>query len=244
MKTTGKVMSTVFMGVMLTGCGLFEGSIPNDLEDNWPEYMVEAGDNLESYMTDIDLTAETDSMGQSMTNRASFVASIIGDFERGHVVVTNEQDGIEVATEVYFEGSNYYINEENGWQEIAGQETGATDTSYQNVLNAIIESEEFITADRAEDDLILTYQGYDQEVWDAFEAPFSLTIDGFQEEDIEMMLEVTVDAETQLVEDLELSVHAENEIGTVSLLVEVEYDDHNEIEELEVEDEVNEATSI
>lgn len=241
MNKTAKVISTLFTGMILTGCGLLEGGAPSDLEENWSTYMEEAESDLESYMTDIDLTAETDAMGQSVKNRAKLVASIIGDFDKGHVVVTNEQEGVAVTNEMYFEDAVYYLKDGNEWQEMQGQDNGSTDTSYKNVLNAIIESEDFLTTDIIEDDLILTYQGYDQAVWDAFEPPFSLTIDGFQDEEIEMMLEVIVDAETQLIEELELSVHAENELGTVILLVEVEYDDHNEIDELEGEDEISEA---
>lgn len=246
MRHAAKFTLLFLSGLVLTGCGMFEGGIPNDLDENWSGYMEDAENNLESYTTDIDLTAETDAMGQSVENRAKLVASVIGDFDKGHVIVINEQEGVEVSTEMYFVDSTYYVNEGNGWQEIPAQESGTadTDTSYKNVLNAIVESENFITAEVTGDELLLNYQGYDQEVWDAFELPFSLTIDGFQEEEIEMILEVIVDAETQLIEELELSVYAENELGTVSLLVEVQYDDYNEIDELEVEQEIEEEFNL
>ncbi|GEN51110.1 DUF6612 family protein [Alkalibacterium pelagium] len=238
-----KIVWTVLGGTLLTGCGMMGGGIPNDLDDNWVSYMQEAESNLDSYSTDINLSAETDAMGQSTVNRARLDARIIGDFDSGHVIITNEQDGVEVSNEIYFDGSTYYIHDGSGWQEVDGQASDTEETSYRTVLEAIINSEEYITAEVEEDNLILSYTGYDQDVWDAFEVPFSLTIDGFEEEDIELILEVIVDAETQLIEQLDLLVEAENELASVILTVDTQYADFNEIDQLEVEDDILEETT-
>lgn len=246
--------TTIFTltGMLLSACTSGEGQgtngengdIPEDITENWQTYVVEAEEQLESYTTEIDLSANVELAGQTNENSSSFIASVIGDFERGHVIVTNEENGEIATNEMFFEGSTAYINEGTGWVDVSGDEPVTSESSYHHVLNSVVEVADFLEAELSGDELTLHYEGNDQEVWDAFETPFSLSISGFSMEELTITLEVIVNAQTSYMNFLDLDIQADNDLSEVHLKVTSDYYDHDEIDEFEVEREINEELGL
>jgi hypothetical protein len=231
-----KKVSAVALGsLVLAGCG---NGVPDDLAENWGTYLAEAEEELESYATEMSLFVGSEDMGGRDGGYIS--ARVIGDFDQGHVIATNENNGNESSTELYFDEELAFQNEGSGWQEVTGNGEMSADSSYRQVMNAVIEVEELVDADLTEETLQLSYQGHDQAIWDAFEEPFSLSLDGFTMEETLMTLDVTVNPETQYMEVFHFLVEAENNFFTIDLEVNADYTEFNEIDNFdEVEEEID-----
>lgn len=85
--------------------------------------------------------------------------------------------------------------------------------------------------------MTLDYQDYDQEVFEAFVTPFNFSLSGYAEEDIEITVDAVADATTHYLKEVYVNLHAEDSVAGVSIDVDVEYTNHNEIEDFGVEEE-------
>lgn len=166
-------------------------------------------------------------------------ASVIGDFERGYVTTSNMVNGEEMEEYIFFDGSDVYYDDGTGWQDVSEDEPMSSESDYQSVIHALAEVEEYLEVTTSGEAVELSYDGeFQQDIWDAFESPFSLGLEGFAEENVEMALSATVDSTTQYVQDLVLDILATNEIGEIQIIADVEYTEHDEVNIDDVEEDV------
>lgn len=231
-----------FSGVMLSACGMVgvQGA-PEDLAENWSQYITEGSEALGSYGSDTDIDLIV-SMGPDMMTDEDHIfvtMHVIGDLEEGHM----EQDGYEM----YFQGTDAYQLENGSW--VHYPEEGPVDypSWYPNIADALVEIESFIQAEHSDGELKLSYEGNDREVWNAFQEEFALSIDGISPENIVIDLDASLDEETFYLEGLTLDIlgeetEGETTLASVSIVIEVDYFDHDEVDLTEVEEEVKAGT--
>lgn len=231
MKKQKKLFPVLLSVGALTACNGVDSA---ELEENWAEYVVEGSENLESYSTSIDLGVRAEVSNQIDESQISLQADVIGDFDRGYAVMTIEGQ----VSELFFDGERVFVRETGSeWQDVSGQSI-ATETTYQNVLEAVLNIEELLEAEHSDNELAVSYVGNDREVWDTFQAPFSLNIEGFEIEEVTMILDVTFDDEELFMQNFELDIQAAEEQAAVQINILIDYEDHNEIDSFEVEEEI------
>lgn len=214
--------------------------------DHWAENLEESTENLESYASDMYLDLEVSIGPDAMSDRDEdwLTMYIVGDYEQGYSISENEEG---VTQELYFEGDDIYLVEEDGWNAYPDEGPVEYDSGYHNLVASLIEIEDLLEAEESGDDIELHYEGNDPEVWDAFEEEFSLSIDGIDEEDITILVEATIDGETYHLEELLIDIvgedtdeEIEGEMGSVTMFIETEFYDHNEVDLSEIEEEIEE----
>lgn len=226
-----KLVPVLLSAGVLMACNRVDSA---DLEENWVEYVTEGAEELESYSTEINLDVRAAFQNQVDESQVTLEGDIIGDFDRGHVIMT--ADG--ATNELFFDGDSVFIREEGiDWQDASGQPV-ATETSYENVLEAVLRIEHLLEVEHTEGQLHVSYVGSDQEVWDTFLPPFSLNIEGFEIEEVVMTLDVLFDDEDFFMQDFELDLEAGEEQAGVHMNILVDYENHNEIDSFEVEEEI------
>lgn len=232
--------------VLLSACGMTpetpeEEGAPADIEENWAQYIQDGSKTLESYASDTDIDLDM-SLGEDMMtdeDQVSITMQAIGDLEKGYMT----QDGYEM----YFEGNDVYQIENDRW--VYYEDGGPIDypSWYPNIVEALTEIEDLIVAESDDGNLELTYEGNDPAVWDAFEEEFALSIDGIAQENITIDLEANVDESFYYLQDLTLDIlgketEGDAEVANISIVVEVDYYDHNEVELTEIGEKIKEQS--
>lgn len=217
--------------------------------DNWPEDLEEATENLDSYASDIYLDLELSIGPDAMAERDEdwITTYVIGDYEQGYTISEDEEG---ITQELYFDGNDIYLVEEDGWTAYPDEGPVEYDTGYHDLVESLIEIEELLEAEESGDDIELHYEGNDPEVWDAFEEEFSLSIDGIEQEDITILVEATIDTETYYLDELIIDIvgeqtdeEIEGELGSVTMYIEADFYDHDEVDLSDVEEEIEEETN-
>lgn len=242
------------MGIVSVGAALLLGACngestanepeltPEEVAEDWHTYIVDAAEELESYTADMTFTVNTSSAIQADAEDVGGMrASIIGDFDRGYIVTSNRINGDEVEEYIFFDGTDVYYDDGSGWQDVSDDEPMSSESDYHAVIHALAEVEEYLEVATSGEEVELSYAGeFEQAIWDAFESPFSLGLDGFSDDDVELELDSSIDSTTQYVQDLLLVIRAANEIGEIQIIADVEYTEHDEVDVDDVEEEVQE----
>ena len=232
-------------GLLLQACNSADsGAPPADLENNWTEYIEAGVDNLDSYASESLLNVQ-------ITDGAEIVADydeeviqmqVVGDLEQ--VYSMTERDEV-ITQELFFEDNHFYLNETNGWVKYEDAGPIEYDSWYPHVVEALVSIAHLIEANHTDTQLELTYEGYDYDVWEAFEGVFSLTMSGINEDNIHMTLTTYMDESTYYLERLTLDIRGEQVqdqtvLGSVSIHVDVNYFDHDQVDLSEVKAKITE----
>lgn len=197
----------------------------------------EAAAELDDLAADMTIATET-GMGRQ---EATFAGEGAADFSDGRYTAGSDEFGIESETEIYFDESGIYTNEDGrGWYETYGSTGGAEDTSYVNVVSALTSLEDLVEVEHDGGTYTLSHTGGEEAVFEAFESPFSLTLEGTEAEQTTMTLHAEVDAETMHLTELSFSVEA-GPAGveeTMTLSVDITYSAFDEIGPVEIPQEV------
>src|SRR5699024_10468950 len=166
--------------------------------------------------------------------------SIIGELEKGYSIEGNKQGDKQ---ELYFEGSDFYLVENDQWVHYPDSGPVNYPSWYLNVVESLVSIYDLIEAEVTGGRLELMYEDVGLDVFRAFEETFDLHITGVQEEDILVKLEVTVNEESFYIEEFHLEVVGEPkeedvELGRVVITVDAEYSDYNEVYLNDIEEDV------
>lgn len=240
--------------LFLVACGLTENNgsggngengseevvnkVPDDLEENWAKYLQEGNENLDNYGSDTSIDITT-AIGDMMADEdsVSITMFIEGDLDKGYNIVEDQ--------EVYFDGDDIFVLENGQWVHYPNEGPIDYPSWYPNIVNSLLKVEDLIEADYSGDKVTLTYDGNDPEVWDAFEQEFALSIKGIQRENINISLEATMDDQAYHLQHLVLDIVGTEkaddvELASVTIFVEANYYDHNEVDFTEVEEKIDE----
>lgn len=227
-----------------------ENAVPEDLEENWGQYLLDAEEELESYAADIylDVSAEL-GPGMLVDQSEDWISlQVIGDFSEKGYFVSEDEEG--VTQELYIEDEDAYALENDEWVHYPGEGEDATfDASYLALVESIVGMEDLFETDVSGGQMMLSYEGNDQEAWDAFEQEFNLSIDGIEQEDLTIIIQAGVNEVTQFLEELVIDISGAQEIdenvnaGALSIYIETEFFEHNEVDLSEIQERVHEEAN-
>lgn len=229
----------LFSGFLLAACG----DTTADIADNWTEYIEEGNENLENYSSDTQLNLVIE-MGQGIMTEeddAFIHASMIGDLEEGYI-----EQGTEL---LYFVGNDVHVYEGGTWNFYPNGGPIDYPSFYPNIIDSLVEIEDLIEATHTNGSVELFYEGNDREVWDAFEDEFALSIDGVDEENINIALEAVLDDENYYLQEFRMDILGEEtdddvQLGSINIQVDVDYYDHDNVDLSDVQAETVEASGI
>lgn len=269
MRTTSTVTVSGIAALALTGCvSLGPGesqtssptaeSSPSPSEpetthpvddDEFFSEMLTAIESVENLRMEVTLDFELEAPWITETQRVEMITEATEDFSQGHATIELEDQGQLVETmEAYFHDDGAVENiDGQGWETMSGHDAGdEEDSRYSHVVDSIAEIDDFLEVDYDDETYTLDYTGNDVEIFEAFEEPFSLSLDGYEPEDTEMSVEVVVDAETFFVEDFSLTLDTEETSNPIELGMEIaaQFSKFNEISDLEVPEEVLEEAGV
>lgn len=233
MKKSSYIFMMIAIALILTACGKeSKEDVINSIEEN-------AGD-VETYHTEATLKI------------AAFENDQVVDESEAVLNIDMVEDTVDSSGEMIQDGEkmNYYSTEDGtyvqmsggSWEDLTAQEENfkQSDMVYESIAQIVIDlkDEEDFEMEEKDDTFVFTFQGKSQEVYDALEDPYQLSIAGAETKDVEHDLTVTVDSETYYVERLtnEMVVEVDNEKLEIS--IDHSYDTFNEIDAIEVPDEV------
>ena len=230
LKQSGVIL---FSGFLLAACG----DTTADIADNWTEYIEEGNENLENYSSDTQLNLVIE-MGQGIMTEeddAFIHVSMIGDLEEGYI-----EQGTEL---LYFVGNDVHVYEGGTWNFYPNGGPIDYPSFYPNIIDSLVEIEDLIEATHTNGSVELFYEGNDREVWDAFEDEFSLSIDGVDEENINIALEAVLDDENYYLQEFRMDILGEEtdddvQLGSINIQVDVDYYDHDNVDLSDIEAEV------
>lgn len=236
LKQSGVIL---FSGFLLAACG----DTTADIADNWTEYIEEGNENLENYSSDTQLNLVIE-MGQGIMTEeddAFIHASMIGDLEEGYI-----EQGTEL---LYFVGNDVHVYEGGTWNFYPNGGPIDYPSFYPNIIDSLVEIEDLIEATHTNGSVELFYEGNDREVWDAFEDEFALSIDGVDEENINIALEAVLDDENYYLQEFRMDILGEEtdddvQLGSINIQVDVDYYDHDNVDLSDVQAETVEASGI
>lgn len=164
-----------------------------------------------------------------------------------HQILTIEADGEESSVNTYRVNDEIYTQEEdNPWGKREAEEDEPLFTpSYRDVVSVLENVIDYAEFDSEGGTYTFSYEGFEREIYEAFEGPFNILLGGSDIADEDMSLGFTfeVNKSDYYIENLEYNLSVENETGTVNINIQVNYDDINDINEIEVPDEAIEETS-
>ncbi|WP_077601726.1 DUF6612 family protein [Oceanobacillus sojae] len=164
-----------------------------------------------------------------------------------HQVLTVEEDGEETSVNTYRVNDEIYTQEEGSpWVKREAEDDEPLFTpSYKDVVSILENVIDYAEFDSEGGTYTFSYEGFEREIYEAFEGPFNILLGGGDIADEDMSLDFTfeVNKSDYYIEGLEYNLSVENETGTVNINIQVNYDDINDIDEIEVPDEVMEETS-
>lgn len=164
-----------------------------------------------------------------------------------HQILTIEADGEESSVNTYRVNDEIYTQEEdNPWGKREAEEDEPLFTpSYRDVVSVLENVIDYAEFDSEGGTYTFSYEGFEREIYEAFEGAFNILLGGSDIADEDMSLGFTfeVNKSDYYIENLEYNLSVENETGTVNINIQVNYDDINDINEIEVPDEAIEETS-
>lgn len=177
-------------------------------------------------------------MGQGIMTEeddAFIHASMIGDLEEGYI-----EQGTEL---LYFVGNDVHVYEGGTWNFYPNGGPIDYPSFYPNIIDSLVEIEDLIEATHTNGSVELFYEGNDREVWDAFEDEFALSIDGVDEENINIALEAVLDDENYYLQEFRMDILGEEtdddvQLGSINIQVDVDYYDHDNVDLSDIEAEV------
>lgn len=135
-----------------------------------------------------------------------------------------------------------------GWQDMTDQDEVFRDinTKYKDIAQIIFTVGEEDGTEMEEDDdgnILFTFTGKSEAIYSAFQAPFNLSLTGVEPKDLEQNIRITVNSETNFIEQIENMMHAQ--AGQEELHIEITqtYENMNEIDTIEVPQEAIDETS-
>ncbi|WP_040978619.1 DUF6612 family protein [Oceanobacillus jeddahense] len=164
-----------------------------------------------------------------------------------HQISTMEADGEETTVETYRVDNEMYTQEaDNPWVKSEAEEGEPLFTpSYRDVVSVMENVIDYAEFDSEGGTYTFSYDGFERDIYEAFEEPFNILLGGsdIADEDMSLNFVFEVDKSDYYIENLEYNLSVENETGNVEINIQVNYDDINNIDDIEVPDEAIEEAS-
>ncbi|WP_152657540.1 DUF6612 family protein [Oceanobacillus sp. CFH 90083] len=164
-----------------------------------------------------------------------------------HQISTIESDGEETSTDTYRVDNEIYTREADGpWVKREAEEDEALfSPSYRDIVSVLENVIDYAEFDSVGGTYTFSYNGFERDIYEAFEGPFNILVGGSDISDEDMTLDFSfeVNSADYYIENLEYNLTVENETGNVDINIQVNYNDINNMDEIEIPDDVVEQAS-
>ncbi|GIO24160.1 DUF6612 family protein [Oceanobacillus sp. J11TS1] len=165
-----------------------------------------------------------------------------------HEILTMEADGNKTTMNTYRVDNEIYTQEadDSPWvKREAAEDESLFEPSYKDVVSVLESVIDYAEFNSEGGTYTFRFDGFEREIYEAFEGPFNILLGGADIADEDMSLDFTfeVDKSNYYIENLEYNLSVENETGQVDINIRVAYDNMNDIDEIEVPEEVIEEAS-
>lgn len=201
-------------------------------------------DEVKDYEVSIDLSVvitndETDEVLQS--SEALMNSQLIEASANSKGTIKSINDDVKEEIEYYNIDDVAYANPNGeGWQKLDPEDLGTDDdsTHYKAIAKLVADIEDDVKVETKGDQYILTFQGKSEDVYKAFEKPYSVTLTGLTPDEVDQDIEITINKSTSLVEHVKNTITGTSEGLKLTLSIDHRYDKINEIKEIEVPEDV------
>lgn len=232
--------------VIFTACGsnqsLSNEEIISKLENH--------ADEVDSYHAEININVDLFEDGDAIQNSsASLKVDMIESTMESSGEIIEESDGAQMKTLYYStEGATYANMNDEGWQDFTAQQQifQQNDSTYPALVKLIldIKDEDGITFTDDGDHYVLSFNDKSQVVFEAFEAPYSLSVVGFDSAEMEHDLNIYINQDTFYINHLQYTVTGEHENYVIEMGIDHKYENMNGITEIEIPQEVIDEASM
>ncbi|WNQ12240.1 hypothetical protein MJA45_04095 [Paenibacillus aurantius] len=212
--------------------------------------MAEKADKAANYQVKLRLTAQVKSGSlvqseETVEGAVEYIAKEDPDLHSSYVT-TNKGSGKQGKTELYKQGKLILSNEnEQGWKDVSArlQKEELLKATHADLVEALRKIESELSVEPREEGYSLSYSGESGNVYEAFKKPFTINFKGVDQSQVHSDLKTIVDKETLFIRELHYEATANNAAQTVTLRVDLSYDQFNKINEVSIPQEIREAAS-
>jgi len=212
-------------------------------EDEVVENVLNSHRDVNQYAADFTI----DTSDLTRTTSYNIEVQLAEDPAALHQISTVEADGEETSIETYRAGEEIYTQEaDNPWVMREAEENEPLfNPSYREVVSVLENVIDYAEFDSEGGTYTFHYDGFERDIYEAFEGPFNILLGGSDIADEDMALDFTfeVNKDEFYIENLEYNLSVENETGNVDINILVNYDDINNIDDIEIPDEAVEEAS-
>lgn len=230
--------------MILAACSSDDSNSSDDVFEGVENHKAD----VENYGLNIDMEV-TISNEETKDVLQSSLASMDSDYfeESGNSAgsLRSVNDDIEENIDYYMIDDVAYANiNGEGWEDATDSNIISDDnsTNYKAIAKLIAEIEDDVEVTSDDDHYLLSFEGINEDVYSAFETPYSLTLSGVTPADVEQDAKIKVNKETMYVESVQYTITGSNDGLKLELSIDHRYDNMNEIDDIEIpQDVIDEA---
>lgn len=205
--------------------------------------MNEQADEVENYHTIIDFEVEATSGDEENKSIAKTDTDVIESTDELAGTVTSEQAGEQMNMEFYLTKDDAIANMDGtGWESVPNEPDQILDDKayYKHIRKMIDTIRDDLDMELKDDAYVLTFKGKSQDVFDAFEGPYHLSVNGIGEDEMEHDVIIKINKETFHIEHVENILTGESNQGKLVISVKHDYSDIGDIKSIKIPEEITE----
>lgn len=225
---------------------LFACSQAEESKEDVVEAALSSPSNIDQYAVEVDINTNVETEEIQHHSFLDIVAEVSGEPVAMHQILTSgENEDAERTVETYRVDDQSYTQEDSEWTVRTVEEDAPLfEPSYRDIVSILEEVSDFAEFDADGSTYTFEFNGFDQEVYEAFERPFNVQLSGFDmENDFSLDFTIKINKEEHYIESLEYHILAENETGKLDMVIQVQYDSINDIDEIVLPEEALENAS-
>lgn len=226
-------LSLLFIFI-LTACGKAS-------KEDVIEHVQEKIDLVETYNTEAEMDITITDPSDTIIEESSASSNI--HLNEKTVESSGKMTEDEQTTHYYSTEEATYAQIGDGpWEDKTAQAENFKhlESSYANVAQVIIDlkNEEGFEMEEQDEKYLFTFSGKSEAVFQAFEQPYSLTLEGAAPKDVTQDVQMTVDRESYVMEDVQYNLFVEIEGHALEMIVHQTFGQINDIDDIEIPQEV------
>lgn len=226
---------------------IFSLSACSENKEDIVEKTLETKETIESYTTDYGISIDVETEFRNESSSVQGNATIAEKPAALHQIFTSTTTNDESTVEGYMVGEDSYIKEgDSDWiHQKIDPEAIQFEPSYKDILDIIEKTQKNTEFKEQDGTYQLSFEGYNQEIYDALASPFSVELTGFQvDKDIEQKLIILINKDDYTVQTLQYDIVADNaDTGNITMDIHMDYNNFNEVEEITIPEEAKNSSS-
>lgn len=240
----GVLSSVLIATFLLVGC---EQSLSSE------EVVTEVKANQESvenYQAFIELAVSITNQesGEILQESNSVTDIVFNETNLDNYGTLTASDGANTMVQEHYSiGDQAFLNlDDQGWMDVSTQQETLfqnTGTTYEHLIPIVETISNVGEMTEDDDSYIYSFQGVSEELYSAFETPYSLRFGAVPPNEVEHETILVIDKETLIIEELNSKLSGEQEGHELLMNIKHEYDNMNEMNDMKIPQEVIDAAT-